>query len=252
MCNKQQSKTVFSQTFVLIVLFIFFINPIVVQGQESCVQKLESAEELYEIGQINKVPPLLKECLDNGFTRSEKVRAYRLLTLCHLYYNENEKAAKAMGNLLKVKPEYVITESDPTEFSTLHETFRTTPFFILGAKAGIGGTDIYEITNFNDLNSLESEGVYTPGLSYSIGLSGETPILNAISLGYEVYYHQFGYKYEDLILNYAAIEFEEQLTSIEIPLFSTVEYFKQRFFTIHLCWGKFEFSDCCRWYICST
>jgi hypothetical protein len=217
MIQKQRQKT--SRVIISLSLFLVFnlISTFTVIAQESCTQKLEKAEELYEIGQIDKVAPLLNECLQSGFNRAEKVRAYRLLALCHLYYNENDKASEAMGNLLKVKPEYEITEFDPTEFSTLHETFRTRPLFILGVKAGAGAMNIYDITNFNDLNSLESEGVYTPGFTFSAGLSGETPFIDQLSFVYEVFYQQSGYKYEDLILDYASIEFEELLASIEIP-----------------------------------
>lgn len=216
----------------IITIFFLVINTLsysVVNAQESCTQKLEKAEELYEIGQIDKVAPLLNECLQSGFSRAEKVRAYRLITLCHLYYNENKKASEAMGNLLKVKPEYKITEFDPIEFSSLHETFRTRPLFILGVKAGAGAMNIYDITNFNDLNSLESEGVYYPGLSYSAGLSGETPVIDELSFVYEIFYHQSGYKYEDLILDYASIEFEEQLSSIDIPILAQWNILKKDF-----------------------
>ncbi|PLX17995.1 MAG: hypothetical protein C0599_12880 [Salinivirgaceae bacterium] len=229
MHQKQQLRIVSTQSLKVFIILFLFLTPYIGFSQESCTQKLESAEELYEKGQINKVVPLLQKCLQTGFSKAEKVRAYKLLTLCHLYYNENQKAAEAMGNLLKVKPEYEITEFDPTEFSNLHETFRTRPLFILGIKAGGGSMDIYDITNYNDLNSLESEGVYTPGLSYSFGVSGETPIIDAVSLVYEAYYHQTGYKYEDLILNYASIEFEEQLTSIEMPLLAQWNILKNDF-----------------------
>lgn len=218
MYQKQSIKTIHVKAIKVVLILILFFSHNLIHAQESCTQKLEKAEGLYEMGQVNKVPPLLKDCLIKGFTRSEKVRAYRLLTLCHLYYNENEKAALAMGNLLKVKPEYGITEFDPTEFSNLHETFRTRPLFIVGVKAGFGAMDIYDITNYNDLNSLEGEGMYYPGLSYSAGISGETPIFDQLSVVYEILYQQSGYKYKDLILDYASIEFDEQMASLGVPL----------------------------------
>jgi hypothetical protein len=218
MCQEQQVQKNYRKLNIVALMIFLFLSAGVLNAQESCTQKLEKAEELYEVGQIDKVPSLLDECLVKGFSRSEKVRAYRLLTLCHLYYNENKKASEALGNLLKVKPEYKITEFDPSEFSALHETFRTRPLFIVGLKAGFGAMNIYENTNFNDLNSLKSEGVYTPGFAISAGLSGETPFLDELSFAYEIIYQRTGYKYEDLILDYASIEFEEQLASIDIPL----------------------------------
>lgn len=201
------------------ILLSFFVIAVSVSfSQNSCTQKLEHAEELYEVGQIDKVAPLLEDCIENGFSKEERVRAYRLLTLCNLYYNENKKAIRSMEKLLRTNPEYKISEFDPSEFISMHNTFRTKPVFITGIKSSFGGIHFYSVDNYNDINSMESYGVYTPGVSYSAGLSFESPIITELSVVYEFYYKSYGYSYEDMILDYAEITFQEQITGIEVPV----------------------------------
>ncbi len=187
-------------------------------SQNSCAEQLANAEKLYESGQIDKVAAMLEPCLEQGFSKDEKARAYRLLALCNLYYNEDKEAEKAFLELLKAKPEYKIKESDPSEFVNLHKEFRTVPVFITGIKFGGGFTDIYNIENFNDINSVESEGIYTPDYAYSIGLSFETPILKELSVVYEFYYNTYSYNYKNVVLDYANISFDESISGVDIPL----------------------------------
>jgi len=200
----------------LLSLFIFFSFS--GYSQESCTQKLETAEKLYESGQIDKVAPLLKDCLEHGFSKDEKGRAYRLLALCNLYYNEDEKAKEAFLELLKVNPEYEIKESDPTEFINLHNDFRTFPVVIVGVKYGVGMLGLYGIENFNDINSIASNSKYETYMTNSYGLSFETPIYKQFSVAYEFYYHTYSYTFIDTVLDYAALNFNESVTSVDVPI----------------------------------
>jgi hypothetical protein len=187
-------------------------------SQNSCVQRLEEAEELYEIGQIDKIEKLLRPCLEKGFTKDEKVRAYRLLTLSSLYYNEDSIAIASMKKLLKVRPEYKIKEFDPSEFVSLHKAFRTIPVFIAGIKGSFGSMGIYDIQNYNDINSVYASTYYQPDISYSYGLSFETPVFPELSLVYEFYYNSYYYKYKSQTLDYAHITFEENFSGIDVPV----------------------------------
>jgi opacity protein-like surface antigen len=199
------------------VSFIIFFS-IRTYSQNSCIKNLEEAEELYEMGQIDKIESLLNPCLENGFTKEEKVKAYRLLILSNLYYNEDEKAKESMKKLLKVKPEYKIKEFDPAEFISLHNSFRTIPVFIAGIKGSIGGMGMYDLNNYNDINSFNYTATYHPDISYSFGLSFETPIIPDLSLVYEFYYNSCYYNYDNRVLNYADIHFEEKISGIDIPV----------------------------------
>jgi len=204
------------KTFLISVLFLLFSSSGF--SQNSCAEQLANAEKLYESGQIDKVAAMLEPCLENGFSKDEKARAYRLLSLCNLYYNEDEEAEKAFLELLKAKPEYKIKDSDPSEFVNLYQEFRTVPVFITGIKFGWGFTDIHNIENYNDINSVESIGKYDPENAISVGLSFETPILKELSVVYELYYHNYSYSFSNVVLDYANVSFKETVTGVDIPL----------------------------------
>lgn len=213
------SVNIFTKTFNRFLLVTGFVLVAHLSfGQKSCPQKLEEAEELYDMGQINRVEALVNPCLEEGFSKGEKVRAYRLLTLCNLYYNEDEKAKEAMEKLLKVDPEYKIKEFDPSEFRTLHKAFRTIPVFITGIKASVGGMGLYDITNYNDINSTGYSATYKPDISYSAGICFETPIFQEFSVVYEFYYSAYSYSFENKPLDYAEISYKETVSGIDVPV----------------------------------
>ncbi|MBI9052292.1 MAG: outer membrane beta-barrel protein [Bacteroidales bacterium] len=212
----------------IVLLFLVFVS-IAGYGQNSCAEKLEEAEKYYESGQIDNVEPLLNDCLEDGFTKEEKARAYRLLTLCKLYYNQDEEAKKSFLELLKVDKEYKIKESDPSEFVNLYKDFRTFPVVIVGVKYGMGLLGLYGLENYNDINSLESNSEYETNMTHSFGLSFETPIFKQLSVSYEFYYYMYSYAFTDTILDYAAIKLNESVSSIDIPILLQWNFLKNDF-----------------------
>lgn len=200
----------------LLILLMGFVTEIV--AQESCTQTLVDAQDVFYSGQIELVPEILEPCLQNGFNREEKVAAYRLLTLCHLYYNHTKEAAGAMQNMLKLKPEYKIQDIDPTEFKNLFETFRRTPIMIVGVKGGLGSFNLYETTNYNDLNSVAYAGTYSPELMLMGGVSVEVPIRPELSFVAEGYYATYSFTFSQYLLNYATVDMNEAVKGIEVPL----------------------------------
>lgn len=202
---------------VITIIILLFLSASV-SSQNSCGEKLKHAEELYESGQISKVEEFIKPCLENGFSKNEKIRAYRLLTLSNLYYNEDEKAVDAMDNLLKTEPEYKIKSSDPSEFVTLYNAFRTKPVIIAGIKSSFGFFEIYDIRNYNDINSFQHTAAYQPSNSVSIGISLEFPVFWQISFVSEVYYSMFNYEFQNTVLDYSMISYSENIQSLDMPV----------------------------------
>jgi len=199
------------------IIILSFLS-VSVSSQNSCGEKLKTAEELYESGQIDKVEKLIKPCLENDFSKNEKVRAYRLLTLCNIYYNEDKKAVDAMDNLLNTEPEYKVKSSDPSEFVSLYDAFRTKPLIIAGIKTSFGFFDIYDIRNYNDINSLQYTATYKPANSASIGISFEFPVIWQFSLVSEMYYSIFNYEFQNTALDYSNISYNENIQSLDMPI----------------------------------
>jgi len=81
---------------------------------------------------------LLKPCLDNGFSREQKVRAYLLLTQSYLILDDPISAENSYLQLLKADPEYVANPArDPVDVYYLSKRFTTTPLFTPNFQMGI-------------------------------------------------------------------------------------------------------------------
>lgn len=209
----------------LIILLLFLSN--YAMAQVSCTEKLGKANAAFEKGQIDEVPEILGNCLSSGFTDDEKVSAYRLLTLCDLYYNRSEEASANMQNMLKINPEYKLQDIDPSEFQKLYGKFRTIPVFIIGIKGALCFNKFYDIQNYNDINSFNSNGKYTNHLGFNGGISLESPITKTFSVVAEAYYNSYSYTFERIILDYATQTIEEDIIGIDVPILGQYNILKE-------------------------
>lgn len=170
-------------SFSLAVLLPFLSN-----AQSSCVQNLREARNFYDAGKLNDLPKLLLKCIDNGFSKEEKVEALRLVTLSYLFNEEQEKAEASYLRLLRIEPEYQVNlESDPTELIILSERYDTEPKFFYGLKGG-GAYNILAGTR-NIIHNLSDTGRYDPPIAVSIGLFFQYPINDDFSVNLETYYN---------------------------------------------------------------
>src|SRR5512145_2687059 len=124
----------------LVLVFQLFINASV-YGQDDCATKIQEAQKYYEQGMIDETPQMLAPCMVDGFTRIQKVEAYKLIILSYLFDDDQFEAERTMLEFLKKFPEYEIMPNDPVEFVFLFESFRTTSVFSFGLSVGINVAD---------------------------------------------------------------------------------------------------------------
>lgn len=143
---------------------------------QNCAQTLRLATSSYDQGRLHELPGLLKKCLDdpNGFTKPDRVTAYKLLTLSYIYLEEPEKADSAMINLLKTDHFFEPNQAvDPAEFIGLYKTFRTKPVYSIGAKFGVNLTQVNVLSNYYTGGDAAGNGKYSPSIGVQGGLSFE-------------------------------------------------------------------------------
>lgn len=137
-----------------------------VRGQSTCAQTLRLAQSIYEQGRLHELPHLLESCLRDGFTDEEKVNAFKLLTLTHIYLEEPDKAEEMMLALLRADTEFKVNDAvDPAEFVALYKTFRTFPIYRIGGK--LGG-----VASAPSIVSAEFIDDGTNQYTYNFGFSG--------------------------------------------------------------------------------
>jgi hypothetical protein len=160
------------RTGILLVFLAFAIGHHQLNAQENCALNLKRAQEFFSAGQIEEIPALIESCLKNGFTREERVQAYKLLINAYVFDDNLEKAEIVMLDFLKKYPEYEIISTDPSEFVNLKEQFDNRPRFSLGI---IGGGTYSVIRGIEPVNTSPIHGNYgnynTSGVSYHVGLA---------------------------------------------------------------------------------
>ncbi len=198
------------------------------ESENACAKTLRSARSAYEQGRIEEVPDLVNKCLSSGFNDVERIEAYKLLILSHLYYDERAAAEDAMLRFLRIEPEYEINPVvDPPEFINLYNTFRTKPIFLIGGKAGGNLTFVNLQKNFSLDNTNNSTGTYTAQLGYQAGITADIPLGNkGFSIGIEANFIGHFYEYNKKQLGFSQLLFQEEQLWGEVPLLARYSFGK--------------------------
>lgn len=225
-----------------IFLLLFWFCSIKSQAQ-ICSEVIGQAEDEYDIGHLYAIPDLLRDCLNRGFTKEEKIRAYRLLTLTYLFIDEPQKADSAYLKLLKLSPEFEPNElTDPIELFYLHDDFITTPYFSLYLlKLGTNRSLPKIIRNFNMdgmgsqvnvfFDDIPAEGnnqqinrdyqhSYNPSWGFNIGSGVEYGFSQKFSIGADLMLTYQQYKSQENSLGGIANQgFSEGQWWIDFPVY---------------------------------
>ncbi|GEM_PF-1326935 len=109
-------------TFIALLLFML-LSPDLAQAQQDCAAKLQQAEQEFTNTRFDEAIALLTACLEkDGFSQSDKQRAYRLLGLAYLAKDYVEQAKSAINRLLDLVPMYQPDpDQDPPAFIQIFE-----------------------------------------------------------------------------------------------------------------------------------
>lgn len=192
--------------------------------QSSCSESLMSATELYNEGIIEDIPNILTPCIEEGFTKNEKIEAYKLMILAYLFDDNQYEAEKTMLAFLKDFPEYELRPNDPIEFVYFFNTYETIPiisfgFFMGGNLSNPLITQAYTAGNFNDQNAGNIIG---PG--YEIGLNINRKITEKITIHLDMIFAGYNYTFTDRIFDITEIKMRESSTLLSAPLSVTYEF----------------------------
>ncbi len=220
-----------SQFRIYSIFFVLFMVLLPLSGQDDCRKTLENAGKLYEQGMIDDIPEMLAPCMESGFTRTEKIEAYKLMIMVYLFNDDQFEAENTMVEFLKKFPEYEIHPNDPVEFVYLFETYRTTSVFSINLTFGPNLTNprIIEIYTAGDINNASLENY--SGTGFQIGLGIGKDISKNLRINLDLYYatkhynftEEFGSViYDEPVLS--TITFNEKITGLDIPLTAVYEF----------------------------
>jgi hypothetical protein len=194
------------------------------ENQNICTQVLKNAQKLYDEGKLSPIPSMLNPCIEQGFTRAEKLSALRLLILTYLFQDEHDLAEQTLLVLLKEDPDYRINEAlDPAEFIYLYNSYRTLPVISIGVIGGVNQTRVSLKQEYSTDNINSSEVSYKPGINIQFGLTADFLIYKNLQANFSVLFS--GRKYEmtsGRMFNYTNLHVKETQSWLEAPL--TLKY----------------------------
>ncbi len=209
-----------------IILFIIAGFTTYVTAQSNCVKVLEEAGKAFEEGDIQDIPQKLMDCMESGFTRAQKIEAYKLIIMSYLFDDSQYEAETTMLEFLRKYPEYQIMPNDPVEFVYLFESYRTASVLSLSAFIGptFSNPAIKESYSAFDLNSTDLKNKTGNGFSFGFGISREIATNTKIHLDAVYTTHKYTFieevttVLEDENIASSKVSFKENLQRISFPL----------------------------------
>ncbi len=206
---------------IIILIFLPFFSSFVSAQDEQCAFVLREAEKLYNQGLIEEIPNMLSDCINKGFSKEQRLEAYKLIVLSYLFDDQGEKADSSMRFFLNRYPEYEIQPTDPLEFRYLFNSYKTYPLVNLGVNFGVNISNMLVSQNLSGLNQTAGTTEYftTPGISF--GISTVWYLSPRLNLGFDVNYNQVEYTTFDSIgflSKNRTIEFIERQSFIASPV----------------------------------
>ncbi len=200
-------------------LLIFF-NPYYSRAQERCSQSLIEAQEKLEQGKFYDIPELLNPCLDNGFSKEEKIRAYHLLTLAYLYLNYEKEADESYLNLLRLSPEFSPDpEIGPQELINHHKQFTTRPMvFISMFKLGTNFTKSNLLYDYSMTISGNNSESVTAKTGVNFGLGVEVVLSKDFHLMADLFMVQNKFRLDDFHWDFYRTSYELVHNHLELPV----------------------------------
>ena len=227
---------------IFLLISAFFITSVF--GQEDCLRSFQNARRLFDQGMIGEIPEMLAPCIESGFTRTQKIEAYKLIILAYLFDDDQYAAEKNMLEFLKKYPEYEIMPNDPVEFVYLFESYKTQAIFSMGVTFGpnLANPRIIEPYNAGDVTYNSSSN--KSGLGFQAGFNISRYVSKKLFMNIGINYTTNQYSFQDDIkyyynadeLQFAEITFKENMTVIDIPV--TIAYeISSRSINYYLCTG---------------
>ena len=208
----------------------FFANPAFSQSV-GCTQNLTDAQAQFDIGNLPGIPKMLEECIrSRSFSPEQNVQAHKLITLVHLYQDDQENADIWMSRLLVVDPEHKLDPTvDPAEIIFLKEKFLYKPIF----RVSVFGTG--NRTSYNQLTGYTMDGMSellqnpktaTPGIGFGGGALVEKEVMNLfdVGLGLSFFTRTFNTT-TDLLYPGNTLVQDEQQAWLELPVFLKYTYY---------------------------
>ncbi|MCG8308442.1 MAG: PorT family protein [Cytophagales bacterium] len=197
-------------------------------AQDQCAIALNDAEDRYEQGKLYEIPGIIQSCLIDGFSKEQKIRAYRLLTLTYLFLNYYREADSSYLQLLKLSPEYRTNdELDPMEIINHHESFTTRPkYYLTMGKLGFNFSYANVLLDYSLSQSFDGSDKYSTVLGFHAGFGAEMVLFRDLHLSGEFFISRKILRLSDRHWNFYLTNMDISHTEIELPIALKYNFFR--------------------------
>jgi len=193
-----------------------------VSAQSLCAEALTQAQKLYDDGMLVQAREKITKCLktpDNGFTKEEKARAYRLLTLIHLYADQTAEAENSMIQMLTINPDYRLNPANEVaEFIKLYQQYRTTPIVTLGVNIGVNRNTAVSVKSFSTDTDNQSATFHSNQTGISFGISSNYHLSKSWEVSFDVIYNTRRFAQSQSLFGFTTLNITETQTMMDFPL----------------------------------
>ncbi|HYX07485.1 MAG TPA: porin family protein [Bacteroidales bacterium] len=212
---------------ILLSIILLLIPAVRAFSQENCADTLRKAQKLYEQGIIEEIPPLIKPCLEEGFNRSDKIKAYKLLIMSYIFDDNQTSAEKTMLSFLKDFPEYETKPDDPVEFVYLFNSYKIIPVWSLGVSGGPGISMVHIIESYGtqNLNAVSTNyNPHRPG--FNAGIDLHIYLKESFELNTGIRITNYHFSGNDNSYDFLERHYEENQLYLQLPVTVSYEFDK--------------------------
>lgn len=185
----------------------------------SCEEQLNAATAEFDAGRFYGIPAMLKPCIDKGFSREQRQRAFLLLTQAYLLLDDPIGADNSYLEVLRANPEFLAdTARDQIDVVYLSKRFTAAPIFSLSGR--IGG-NIAPVRVISTINSSGEGGVtndYQVRIGFQAGVGVDWHLSERIAVTAELDYAYTTYKKNQVKFNDDLEEFKDKQNWLSVPL----------------------------------
>lgn len=158
-----------------IVVGLIVLGACVARAQDqTCEQVLNQAGDEFNSGRFYGIPRMLADCLDKGFSREQRQRAYLLLVQTYLVMDDPIAAENSYLEVLRANPEYIPDpQTDPIDLVYLSKKFTASPIFSVHGRLGLNVSPVRLIHTVPTSSGLIAENTrygLRPGLQFAAGV----------------------------------------------------------------------------------
>jgi hypothetical protein len=168
------------------------------QKSGDCEDQLRSANEEFAAGRFYGIPAMLKPCLERGFTREQRQRAYLLLTQTYLLLEDPIAAENAYLEVLRANPEFVTdADRDPIEVVYLSKKFTADPIFSLHAQIGSSAAVVRVIHDVDLASTSSTREKYSLRPTLHLKVGADWHFYNRFSVSTGLKYSALSFQFEE-------------------------------------------------------